>query len=261
MPEYVHIRPPAVAGTFYPGEPEELRRRVKSFMEQAGPGAPELRVRALIAPHAGYEFSGAVAGHAFAAVNRPFRRVLNLGPSHYVDFQGIAAVSFSKVSTPLGSLPVENGEVFSELVQVADRIHEPEHALETHWPFLQAGCETPMVIPWLTGRVKDSVAAEAVAAALDEESLLAVSSDLSHFLSDDEARLRDEETARAIEALEPEGIDSRDACGHTAVRALLTLARERSWQAKRLVLCNSGDVTGDHSRVVGYGAWVFGERV
>ena len=256
------VRPPAVAGRFYPEEPELLARTVAELLEQAPVAAHAAAPRALIVPHAGYVYSGSAAACGFkllAPHRGALRRVVIIGPAHYVPFMGLALPPHEAFATPLGTMPVDREGVAALLelpqVSVIARPHLPEHALEVELPFLQQLFGPLLILPLLFGGCDDGETAEAIARVWDEETLLVVSSDLSHFQPYEEARRHDERTAAAIERLDRRAIGPDDACGYRALRALLALARERGLRAERLALHNSGDVGGGRDSVVGYGAW------
>jgi AmmeMemoRadiSam system protein B len=254
-------RPAAVAGAFYPGSREALRRVIASRLDTAR-AAPRPRLRGVIAPHAGYVYSGAVAAEAFAAARAgSFSRALVVGPAHYVPFRGLAVPSHGAFATPLGEVPVDAGAV-RELARdgiaaVDDATHAPEHAIEVELPFLQALFGDLPVVPLLFGAASAAAVAEAIARLWTDETLLVVSSDLSHFEPYAAASAHDARTAEAIEALDEAAIGPRDACGHLAVRGALVEAARRRLAVERLALCNSGDTAGERSSVVGYGAWAF----
>lgn len=260
----MRVRPTAVAGRFYPDDPAELRGSVEGFLDfaPAWTGPPP---RALVAPHAGYVYSGMVAAHAFAAVRGPlgagFERVVLLGPSHYVHFGGLALPKVEAFATPLGEIPLDP-DARRELegldtVLPADAPHAREHSLEVELPFLQVALGDFRLVALAAG----DESPERVAAVIDrlagERTLVVVSTDLSHFLPCEEARARDERTSRAIESLAWEEIGRDDACGRVPLRGLLAWARARSLACRRLDLKNSADTIGPPDRVVGYGAYAF----
>jgi len=260
------VREPAVAGLFYPADRSTLSRAVSDLLEEA-PGAPphpSSPPKAIVAPHAGYVYSGPVAASVYARL-RPFRtlfrRVLILGPAHRYPFKGLAACSASAFETPLGPVPGDGEKLARALelpqVQVLDEAHGGEHSLEVHLPFLQAVLDDFTVLPLVVGEASP----EDVAGVLShlwggEETLVVVSSDLSHFLSYERARRLDESTARAIEELRPEIISRDQACGGIPLRGLLIRAREVGLRAERVDLRNSGDTAGPRDRVVGYGSFL-----
>lgn len=241
---------------------------VESHLEGAGEPS-EVLPKAVIAPHAGFVFSGPIAGHAFRAFEpgaEAVERVVVIGPSHFVPFEGLASSSHDAYRTPLGTVEVDRDSVEAlvdaGLVAIRDEPHRLEHSLETHLPYLQQAFGEFELVPIVTGR--GARTEQTVVEVLEEcwegsETVVSVSSDLSHYLSYEEARRVDDRTRAAIEALEPGAIEDRQACGHTAVRGLLAVAEKRGLQVETLAMCNSGDTAGDKGEVVGYGAWRFAE--
>ncbi len=260
------IRPPAVANTFYPGDPTELRAMVAAMLE--GSRAARQQPKALIAPHAGYVYSGDIAAQAYGALH-PYRdvirRVVLLGPSHRVPFRGIAVSSADYYRTPLGDIPLDT-ETARELTQrfgfvdYLDVAHRDEHSLEVHLPFLQAVLDEFELLPLVVGEATPQQV-DAVLEAVwgGRETLIVISSDLSHYHSDAVARRLDRETAQAIESLDPAGVDTQHACGAHPVRGLLEAARKHRMRPVTIALDNSARTSGDYDRVVGYGAWLFFE--
>jgi MEMO1 family protein len=256
------VRPAAVAGAFYPADPERLRTEVEQLMA-AVPRYRGPAPKALIAPHAGYIYSGPVAAHAFATLgdNPPdVARVVVIGPAHYVAVDGIAFPRADAFETPLGRVPVDR-EALATIgnlsgVTAADAPHAPEHALEVELPFLQTVLGPFSLVPLLVGDATPDEVAQ-VLAPLWDGALIVVSSDLSHYLDYDTATRRDAMTAAAIERHDWAAIGPSDACGFLAVAGLLRHAERRGLKAQRLALCNSGDTAGPRDRVVGYGAWAF----
>lgn len=262
------VRRPAVAGTFYPASPSELRFQVEKSLE--GDGAPPAAVapKAVIAPHAGYAYSGLIAGSAFrtlAPAAASIRRVILLGPSHFVALRGLALPDTQRFETPLGQVTVDPEGAGAVLrlpqVRVIPEAHVREHSLEVEVPFLQVLLEEDFtLVPLAVGEASP----EEVAEVLDRlwggpETVVVVSSDLSHFLSYDEARQVDRETAAEIVGLAGP-LHGRQACGARPINGLLETARRRGMTADLLDLRSSGDTAGDRSRVVGYGAFAFHER-
>lgn len=263
------VRPPAVAGTFYPRQPERLAAEVDRMLAAAG-GADRPAAtppKALIAPHAGLVYSGPIAATAFALLapaRGRLRRVVLLGPSHFVPFRGLAAPSADAFATPLGELPVDRGALASlaDLPAVVERddAHAREHSLELHLPFLQRVLGEFTLVPLAVGLAEPAE----VAAVLDrlwdgEETVVSVSTDLSHYLPYEEARRRDRATAEAIVGLRAEAIGPEDACGREPLRGLLVAARGRGLTVEPLDLRCSGDTAGDRRSVVGYGAFAVRE--
>jgi hypothetical protein len=266
---FAYVRPPAVAGRFYPADPAELRQSVQTFLSQAQhPGSTANDVRppkAVIAPHAGYVFSGPIAGSAFA----PFQadkylvtRIILIGPAHFVRVRGLAAPAWDAFTTPLGTIPVA-GRLLSALkslpqVTISNQPHAAEHSLEVELPFLQVVLEQFSILPLVAG---DATANE-IADVLENvwggpETRIVISSDLSHFFDYPTARQLDSETARAILALDPDALGEESACGRVPIRGLLTAARRFGLKASLLDLRNSGDTAGARQEVVGYGAFAF----
>lgn len=261
LPDDSEVRPPAVAGSFYPANPDRLRRNVAELMA-AVPARSVPAPKALIAPHAGYVYSGPVAAHAFAALrDSASARVVVIGPAHYVRLSGIAVPTANAFDTPLGRVPVDRAAItaLADLpgVRAADAAHAPEHALEVELPFLQMVLGSFSLVPLLVGDAEPHKVGE-VLGRLWDQALIVVSSDLSHYLDYDTARRRDAATAAAIERRDWAALGSNDACGFLAVAGLLQQAERRGLTVQRLSLCNSGDTAGPRDRVVGYGAWAFG---
>jgi len=231
---------------------------VREYLADASPS--EQPTRAIIAPHAGFVFSGAVAGSAFRQLEETSaRRVLVMGPSHFVAFNGLALSSHSHFLTPLGSVEVDASmnERLSALdgVVVNDAAHAREHALETHLPFLQEVLDEFTVVPVVVSDASDELVEDVVEMCWDEGMLISISSDLSHFHSYEEAVELDSETARWIEAGEWSELHGQRACGYRPLRGLMRFAAQRKSRFRLLDLRNSGDTAGDRSRVVGYGAF------
>ncbi len=256
------VRPPAVAGMFYPADPDALRRQVLEYLAAARTDEPA--PKALIVPHAGYIYSGPVAAAGYATLlnrHHPIRRVVLLGPDHRVGFRGIATPTVDYFETPLGRVPLDTETIaaLNRLPQVVpfDPAHAGEHSLEVHLPFLQLtlGDEFELVPLVVSGATPEEVA-EVLEAVWDgPETLIVVSSDLSHYHDYATARRLDAATAAAIESLQPERLASDNACGYLPVRGLLEVARRKGLQVRRLDLRNSGDTAGPKDQVVGYGAW------
>ncbi|MDR3669564.1 MAG: AmmeMemoRadiSam system protein B [Holophaga sp.] len=257
------LRQPVVAGLFYPADPVRLRELVQGLLREApAAGAPP---KAIIAPHAGYVYSGAVAarGHACLGLGRArIRRVVLLGPSHRVAFRGLAASSATGFATPLGTVPVDAQGVEQALgldcVRRFDPAHAQEHSLEVQLPFLQEALDDFQLVPLVVGEADPAE----VAAVLERmwggpETAIVVSSDLSHYQDYGAAQRIDQATAAAIVALRPEAIGMEAACGALPVRGLLLAARGHGLGAWALDVRNSGDTAGDRDRVVGYGAFAF----
>lgn len=255
------IRPPAVAGSFYPREQAELTATVEALMSRTSRSG-ERGLVGVIVPHAGYMYSGPVAASAFASLESEvnvFDRVLLIGPPHYVPVQGIAAPSFRSFATPLGEIEIDRAAIAALLdggrVTIDDRAHTPEHSLEVELPFLQHALGLFRLIPLLVGDATPDQTASVISAVLDARTLLVVSTDLSHYLDDASARTRDLATAEAIERFDFMRLGPEDACGFAPLNGALCAGNRQRWCIKRIDLRNSGDTSGDRGRVVGYGAW------
>ncbi|MGI9403331.1 MAG: AmmeMemoRadiSam system protein B [Hyphomicrobium sp.] len=256
-------RQPAVAGSFYPRTAETLSRTVSTFLAAAQVEARPASL-GVIAPHAGYMYSGAVAAKAFACVEASpdrFRRAIVVGPAHFVPFKGIAAPSHTAFVTPLGDMPVDTDTFRSladeALIVIDDEPHAPEHALEVELPFVQTLFGALPIVPLLFGFTSAEAIAAVITRLWTNDTLLIVSSDLSHYDDYETASLHDAQTAKAIETFDEAAIGPADACGHLAVRAALIAAKRRGLNIERFDLRNSGDAAGDKRSVVGYGAWAF----
>ncbi len=258
------IRQPAVAGMFYPDDPRVLQKQLESFLQDGNPAADH--PKALIVPHAGYIYSGPIAASAYRllrGMRDQIRRVVLLGPAHRVAFQGLAATSADYFSTPLGLVKIDQAAVQAILtlpqVRVIDEAHREEHSLEVQLPFLQnvLGDDFSLV-PLVVGDADSDSVAEVIESLWgDRETLILISSDLSHYLDYETARRIDSTTSQAIEALNPQAIAYEQACGRNPVNGLLLAARHHKLHARTLDLRNSGDTAGDRDRVVGYGAYAF----
>ena len=261
------IRRPAVAGTFYPAEAAALAAQVDGLLRGAKGGAgPESRdLVALIAPHAGYAYSGPVAASAYARLARrqpSFRKVVLIGPDHHVGFGGLAASSARAFETPLGLVPQYRAGVNRALelpqVKILDDAHTQEHSLEVHLPFLQKVLGDFEVVALVAGQASPEEVSQVFDVLLDDdETLLVVSTDLSHYLDYETAGRTDAATVEAICRFKEDDVGDRDACGRVPVRGLMHWARRRGLHAEALDVRNSGDTAGDKSRVVGYASLIF----
>ncbi|MDH3690825.1 MAG: AmmeMemoRadiSam system protein B [Gammaproteobacteria bacterium] len=258
------VRQPAVAGLFYPDDPDLLRQQISQFLQVAAKDNPA--PKAVIAPHAGYIYSGPVAGSAYAAVSKlrnQVNRVVLLGPAHRVHVRGFATVSAGAFRTPLGDSPVDVETIQAltadfPFVQVMDNAHAQEHSLEVHIPFLQETINEFALVPLLVG----DASPQQVDAILQRlwggpETLIVISSDLSHYHPYVTAVEIDLRTTEAIQALAPEAITHEQACGRIPVCGLLREARSRGMTVTTIDLRNSGDTAGPRDRVVGYGSYLF----
>jgi len=276
------IRPPAVAGLFYPADSEKLVAQLDRCLDEASPD-PVPALRALVCPHAGYDYSGPVAawGYKLLAGQR-FKTVVVLAPSHYADFRGASIPEVDGYRTPLGVIPLS--PLARRLAQrppfgskIAARVHRPEwsiysaaepvegretphtweHSLEVQLPFLQRTLGEFELLPVVFGRVDAQQAAAVLEPLVDEQTLIVASSDLSHYHPYDEARRLDLACVDAICRLDCQAMQNQEACGQLPVLTLMYLARAKGWKAKLLDYRNSGDTSGDRSAVVGYAAIAF----
>lgn len=239
------VRAPAVAGTFYPANPQILAHDVDAFIKRG------TAVQAIVAPHAGYMYSGPIAGSVFGRVADK-KRVLLLGPAHRVYFEGIAGPDAKAMRTPLGDVRV--GTV--EGVKQSAVAHAQEHSLEVELPFLQRMLPNAEVVPLLCGDVDPEAVAKVLDREWDDDTFVVVSSDLSHFHGYAEACAIDRGTADQVLALDPT-LTPEQACGATPLNALLIVAKQRGLKATLEDLRNSGDTAGDKRRVVGYAGFSF----
>ncbi|MEO8755634.1 MAG: AmmeMemoRadiSam system protein B [Casimicrobiaceae bacterium] len=260
------VRPAAVAGMFYPGAPARLAADVRGYLASAGaaPGAPP---KAVIVPHAGYIYSGPVAAAAYArlaALRGAVTRVVLLGPTHRVPVRGLALPESRAFAMPLGQVTIDEDAVAlaCRLPQVSrsDAAHAQEHALEVQLPFLQTVLGSFSLVPFAVGQASPAEVAEVIDLLWGgSETLVVVSSDLSHYHSYADARRIDRQTADAILALAP-NLDHEQACGATPINGLILSARRRGMQPALLDLRNSGDTAGDRARVVGYASFAFSDH-
>ncbi|MBI2748474.1 MAG: AmmeMemoRadiSam system protein B [Burkholderiales bacterium] len=262
------LRRPAVAGSFYPGQAPVLARDVRALLEAAqAEAAPHARVpKALIAPHAGYIYSGSTAAQAYAQLapaRTVIRRVVLLGPVHRVPVRGLALSGATHFATPLGEIPVDLAAItqLQDLPQVvvSPQAHALEHSLEVHLPFLQLALDDFQLVPLAVGDASPQEVAQVLQRLWGgPETLIVVSSDLSHYLPYAKARLTDQATVNTILHGRPT-LNHEQACGATPVNGLLLAAQQHGLRPRLLGLCNSGDTAGDHARVVGYAAVAFTE--
>jgi MEMO1 family protein len=258
-------RPPAVAGTFYPADPGTLAATVDALLDAVEVPAAEPLGAGYVVPHAGYRYSGSTAARVYARLRRhaaDIERVVLVGPAHRVPLKGCAVPTTDRWLTPLGEVPVDpgaHGLMVDGHAAADDQAHAAEHSLEVQVPFLQRALPGASIVPMVVGVATADEVGAAIAAVADHPgSVLLCSTDLSHYLPDDRAREQDERTARSIEALQPDSIGVRDACGVFALRGCVVWARGRGLTPRRLALTTSADSGADPARVVGYPAFAFG---
>jgi AmmeMemoRadiSam system protein B len=267
-PQSMTTRPSAVAGVFYEDDPDRLRTQVLNLLADVAVST-KVMPKALIAPHAGYVYSGRVAAAAFATLRdsaQTITRVVLIGPAHYVHVRGITIPTVGAFETPLGRVAVDLPALstLADLQSVirADAPHAREQALEVELPFLQTLLASFRVVPLVVGDATPHEVARVLRRLWGgPETLIVVSSDLSHYHAYETARRLDAATAAAIEHGDWASLGPDQACGCLAVAGLLVEAWRRGFKARRLSLCNSGDTAGSRERVVGYGAWMFAQTV
>jgi len=257
----MNIRPAAVADIFYTANGTELAAQVSDFMD--ADEVTNIVPKALIVPHAGYIYSGGTAGKGFALVKKltaAVNKIVLIGPCHRVWIQGLAIPDCQYFETPLGKIEVDS-KTLNELVKfpqvtISDQAHAQEHSLEVQLPFLQSIFDQFKLIPLVAGEVSEDAFIEVLEYLWGgEETLIVISSDLSHFLDYDAAVAIDNKTSQAIESFEAGSINSDMACGSAGIKALLSLAKNKNLHVKTIHQCNSGDTAGDKDRVVGYGTY------
>lgn len=254
------IRPQAVAGMFYPENAEELRNQLEYFMQKNNCDY-EYKSRAVIVPHAGYVYSGQLASEGFECLEKNVKNIFIFAPSHRVLVHGYALSSFDFWQTPLGNIEI-NQEINKELVEkfdghYHDEPHREEHAIEVQVPFIQHGFEDVKIIPVLIGDCSYDIIAEIIDYYWgNEDNAFVVSSDLSHYYTDKEAKKIDSITAQMIENLEIEEFKAVQACGSTGVCSLAKFAKNKNHTLIRVGMVNSGDIAGEKEQVVGYGSWM-----
>ena len=260
------IRKPTVANLFYPGDAKKLQGQINVFLQFAKDTVDdnEPLPKAIIAPHAGYIYSGPIAASAYARIaplHNKIRRVVLLGPSHRVPLMGVAASSADSFSTPFGEIPLDRQTIEAlereQLVVTLDAAHEMEHSLEVHLPFLQTVLDKFSLVPLVVG----SATADQISRLIEfvwneEDTLVVVSSDLSHYENYRAAQQHDQQTNQAIERLDFQHIGPQDACGCAPLNGLLRFAQQHHLHVQTVDYRNSGDTAGTKDQVVGYGAYV-----
>ena len=256
-------RSAAVAGLFYPADPAQLQADIKAML--ATVESQQTHPKALIVPHAGYIYSGPIAASAYAQlipIATEISRVILLGPCHRVPLTGLATSSADFFETPLGRIRIDRDAIqqIATLPQVQefDLTHQQEHSLEVQLPFLQQVLDNFTLVPLVVG----DASADEVSEVLEllwggDETLIVISSDLSHYHDYETARAMDSNTCHAIEQMNPDAIHYEQACGRNPVTGLLRSAQKHGLNVTTLDLRNSGDTAGDKRQVVGYGAWLF----
>lgn len=261
------IRKPAVAGTFYPDDASVLRQEVQKHLSSVIGDKSKSVPKAIIAPHAGYRFSGDVAASAYTLLKpaaERITRVILMGPCHRIAVTGLALSGADYFETPLGRVEIDKAAeaIVTDMPQVSvfAPTHAQEHSLEVHIPFLQEILGDFKMVPFVVGETSPADVAEV----LDKlwggpETAIVISSDLSHFLDYGAAQEIDQRTCDAIEHLDPTQIERNGACGRFPVGGLLHYAKAHGMSVETLDVRNSGDTAGNKDRVVGYGSWAFYE--
>jgi len=257
------IRQPAVAGTFYPARGSELHDMLADLLEVI-PTDGQLPPKALVVPHAGYIYSGPVAATGYArlrSIADSVQRVVVMGPSHRVAFHGLAVPDSRVFRTPLGDIPLDTDTIQALLalpqVHLDNEAHRQEHSIEVHLPFLQEMLDSFVLVPIVVGDAAPAEVRDVISMLWDgPETLLIVSSDLSHYHDYETAARLDRATSHAIETLAFEKIGYEHACGRNPLSGLLLYAREHGLAVETLDLRNSGDTAGPRDQVVGYGTYV-----
>ena len=245
------LRKAAVAGMFYPGKKDELKSMINGFLDMAPDVKINGEIKAILVPHAGYVYSGGVAACAYKLIkNIDKKRIILLGPSHTTYLTDAVSDLADEWETPLGKVPVADNNFSKD--QMA---HLQEHCLEVQIPFLQNVLSDFEIIPLVAGDVDPKEVANKLIPLLDNNTLLVISTDLSHFHEYDKANKLDSATIKAIEKLNSEKIG--EACGAIPIKTVIEIAKDQKWKVKKLSFKNSGDITGDKSRVVGYASFVF----
>ena len=255
---------------FYPSNAKELEASLSFYLSEAEAKiqtAEQSIPKAIIAPHAGYIYSGLTAAAAYNAVQPAhdvIRRVIILGPCHRVAVRGLALPSAEAFGTPLGNVPLDMDAVASIIglpqVSIFDDTHHQDHSLEVHLPFLQSVLDDFSIVPLIVGQATPEQVAEVLKLLWGgPETLIVISSDLSHYLTYDQANKIDGRTAQAIERLDPVALGDDQACGRHSIKGLMVVAREKGLKVTTAHVCNSGDTAGSKDKVVGYGSWLFTE--
>lgn len=259
-----NVREPAVAGTFYPKDPQTLRAMIQKFLAEVNTPTGEEPL-AMVAPHAGYIYSGLTAAHGYhrlkpAPAHHP-KRVFLFAPSHRVYQEGVSVGNYSAFATPLGEVPVDM-DMVARLAKLPDvttnpASHQTEHSLEVHLPFLQETLVNFHLVPMVYGDISGGHLADILAKFWQPGDLLIASSDLSHYFPYDQAKRLDAKCHEAMVSGDPKTMDHCDACGNKGMSALVEFGRRQRWQAHLVDYRNSGDTAGDKNRVVGYASYVF----
>jgi len=260
MEKDIKIRRAAVSGRFYPSDKLELSKIISSFMRKAVITNREIP-KAIISPHAGYIYSGQIAAAGYKVLERPnnIKKIILFAPSHFANFDGIVASNVDFFETPFGKIKVNNNSIErlekKSLINVDNFAHEQEHSIEVQLPFLQYILNEFQIVPLLVSSNGFKNIPAIINELMDKETLIVVSSDLSHYLPYEKAVITDKKTADHILNLEYDELSIDSACGIGAIKGLLLYTKIKHGKIDLIELKNSGDTSGDKSSVVGYGAF------
>ncbi len=258
----IRVRPAVFAGSFYPAAPQVLIKNIEAMLNKTSRPIIE-SIKAFIVPHAGYIYSGQIAAEVFRqlkSTHQNLKNIVLIGPSHRVWFKGLSVPSAEKFATPLGEIDL-NCEQIKQLIKkpqvhVRDDAHQQEHCLEVQLPFIQYLFKQIKIIPIVVGETTTAEIIEVLECYWDDpQTVILVSSDLSHFHDYQTAKNIDQTTQKFIESFDYQSIENQMACGSAAIKAVLKMAKQKSMQITHLGYCNSGDTAGDINRVVGYAAY------
>ncbi|MFH1784854.1 MAG: AmmeMemoRadiSam system protein B [Candidatus Micrarchaeota archaeon] len=256
------IRRTAVAGAFYPDNPDEIKKMIDKFLSDAKETKINGKLTGLVVPHAGYIYSGSVAGYGYKLLSKykgKIKKVILIGPSHYAGFQGACEAGYEFWQTPLGEIRAITKT--KPTIVTYPEAHQPEHCLEVQLPFIQTVLGDVEIWPILCGQVDPTKLAKEIMEELDEETIIIASSDLSHYKFYDDAVKTDSTANETVPRLDIEKFEAvGDACGKIPILVLMHVAKEKKWTGKLLDYRNSGDTAGPKSRVVGYGCYAFYEE-
>lgn len=247
-------RKPTVAGFFYPSDPDVLKKMVNELLEKCEKFELKGKLKALVVPHAGYVYSGIVAAAGFRLLKNE-KKVVLIGPSHQAFVEGVVTSSYEFWETPLGDVKTYESDLFP----VFDPAHDHEHSIEVQLPFLQTVLKDFEILPIATGSILFKELAESVEKLLNDDTIIIVSSDLSHYYPYKKALEVDSLANESIPNLDTEKAEKIEACGKTGILAVMELAKKLKWKAEIVDYKTSGDTAGDKSKVVGYGCYVFYE--
>lgn len=251
-----------LAGTWYSASKLDLNKAVESYLKNADKKVDK-KINGLIVPHAGYEYSGQVAAYGFKQLNNDYKTVILMAPSHHVRFDGAAVLNVSYFKTPLGKVKVSKKVeklLKEDSIYEMPEVYAEEHSLEIQLPFLQKTLSNFELVPLITGDVNPSELAKTLEKYIDDKTLIIASSDLSHYHSYNEAVRLDNECVKNIEEINVEKVGNCEMCGVMPVLVLMNIAKNLNWKSQIIKYENSGDVTGDKSKVVGYSSIVFFEK-